>query len=107
MKLELNVITMKKTDKPACLFEKMSGLENCYNTTLFHILLDDQITTVLNKAPVEYITVSTRKQRIKGGTLAMLHLKEAMSQLYRTMYGKDDNNDEGKNIRLSTTDKSI
>eukprot|EP00957_Ditylum_brightwellii_P178097 13565570-Ditylum_brightwellii.AAC.1 len=56
MKCELNAIATKKDENPACLFEKNNGLENRYNISSFCILLDDQITTVLDKAPVEYIT---------------------------------------------------
>eukprot|EP00957_Ditylum_brightwellii_P088858 6766259-Ditylum_brightwellii.AAC.1 len=63
MKCELKVIAMKKAENPACLFEKISGLENCYNISSFCILLDDQITTVPKKAPFEYSTVLTCEQR--------------------------------------------
>eukprot|EP00957_Ditylum_brightwellii_P029809 2254800-Ditylum_brightwellii.AAC.1 len=107
MKRELNTITMKKAENPAHLFEKISGLENRYNTSLFYISLDDQIATVLDKAPVEYSTVLTCEQRTKVSAMTMLDLEEAMSQLYRSMYSKDGNNDEGKEIRLSTTDNSV
>eukprot|EP00957_Ditylum_brightwellii_P067807 5146976-Ditylum_brightwellii.AAC.1 len=79
MKHELNAITMKKVENPAYLFKKISELENCYNTSLFCISLDNQITTVLTKAPVEYSTVLTCEQRSKGRALTMLDLEEAMS----------------------------
>eukprot|EP00957_Ditylum_brightwellii_P212310 15367177-Ditylum_brightwellii.AAC.2 len=65
-----------------CLFEKISGLENRYNTSLFCISLDDQITTVLDKAPVEYSTVLTCEQRSKGSALTMIDLEEAMKPLH-------------------------
>eukprot|EP00957_Ditylum_brightwellii_P143435 10927600-Ditylum_brightwellii.AAC.1 len=51
MKRKLNAIAMKKTEDPVKLFEQISGLENHYNTETFQISLDDQLATVLDKAP--------------------------------------------------------
>eukprot|EP00957_Ditylum_brightwellii_P052196 3957965-Ditylum_brightwellii.AAC.1 len=107
MKHELNAITMKKAENPACLFEKISGLENCYNTSSFCILLHDQIATELGKALVEYSTVLTCEHKSKGGALTMLDLEEAMSQLYSTMYGIDGTNNGEREIGLLTSNDFV
>eukprot|EP00957_Ditylum_brightwellii_P121077 9235379-Ditylum_brightwellii.AAC.1 len=62
------------------------------------------ITTVLEKAPKEYGTVLTCKQRNKGAHLTMKDLHEAMMQLSRRLYGQDEIED-GQNE--GTRDSSV
>eukprot|EP00957_Ditylum_brightwellii_P001433 112010-Ditylum_brightwellii.AAC.1 len=87
LRCALNSILMKRKDDPVVLFEQISGLQNRYNTTTFQISSEEQIATVLDKAPTEYSTVLTCKQRQKGSALSMTDLQLAMTQLYCTMYG--------------------
>eukprot|EP00957_Ditylum_brightwellii_P150624 11468391-Ditylum_brightwellii.AAC.1 len=72
------------------LFKQISGLHNRHNTASFQIGLDNQIATVLNKAPAKYSTVLTCEQQNQGGNLTMGHLQEAMIQLYRTSHGSSN-----------------
>eukprot|EP00957_Ditylum_brightwellii_P047441 3603817-Ditylum_brightwellii.AAC.1 len=70
---------MKKDDDPMVLFEQISGLRNRHNIASFQIGLDDQITTVLDKAPAKYSTVLTCEQQNQGDALTMAHLQETMT----------------------------
>eukprot|EP00957_Ditylum_brightwellii_P136931 10442806-Ditylum_brightwellii.AAC.1 len=92
LRCNLNSIIMKKDEDPDHLSEKLSGLENRYSTALFQISTKDLIATVLKKAPMEYGTIFTCKQRAKGNMLTTVHLNQAMSQLYWTMYQSDKKN---------------
>eukprot|EP00957_Ditylum_brightwellii_P207748 15354383-Ditylum_brightwellii.AAC.1 len=98
---------MKKDEDPDRLFKKLLGLENQYNTALFQISSEDLIATVLEKVPVEYGTILTCEQRVKGSNLTMAHLNEAMSQLYQTMYGSDKKNEEENEVGLITADNTV
>ena len=66
-------------------------VENKYNTTTYTIPDEDLIATILDKAPKEYSSVLTAEQRAKGAALSMEDLSSAMNQLYRTLYGNEDN----------------
>eukprot|EP00957_Ditylum_brightwellii_P098621 7512704-Ditylum_brightwellii.AAC.1 len=61
----LNSMLMKKNDNHVVLFEQISGLQNRYNTATFQVSMEEQIMTVLDKAPTEYSTVLTCKQRTR------------------------------------------
>eukprot|EP00957_Ditylum_brightwellii_P075761 5757855-Ditylum_brightwellii.AAC.1 len=47
---ELNAVLMKKEEDPTRLFEKLSGLQNRFNTATFQIATDDIIAANLEKA---------------------------------------------------------
>eukprot|EP00957_Ditylum_brightwellii_P085628 6514035-Ditylum_brightwellii.AAC.1 len=98
---------MKRGEDPDCLFKKLSGLENQYNTTLFQISSEDLITTVLEKVPKEFGTILTCGQCIKGNTLTTVHLNEAMSQLYQTMNGLDKKDEEENEAGLIPADETV
>ena len=100
----LSAVSMKKEDDPVRLLEVLSGVCNRYNTATFKITNDKLIATVLEKAPKEYSTVLTCEQRAKGSNLTMKDLEEAMSQLWRTMYGKQ-NDKGGKEMSLASSNK--
>eukprot|EP00957_Ditylum_brightwellii_P100012 7621679-Ditylum_brightwellii.AAC.1 len=95
---------MQKEEVPSKLFEKLSGLQNRQNTVSFKIPDEDLIATVLQKAPKEYGMVLTCEQRTKGNLLTMNDLNETMSQLFRTLYGKDSSNEDNNEMGLSNTD---
>eukprot|EP00957_Ditylum_brightwellii_P169697 12916186-Ditylum_brightwellii.AAC.1 len=98
---------MKRKDDPDMLFEQISGLQNRYNTTSFQVSMEEQIATVLDKAPAEYSTVLTCKQRTRGQSLTMNNLQSAMAQLFCTMYGEKKGDKEALEVGLSSTDNSI
>eukprot|EP00957_Ditylum_brightwellii_P066161 5020720-Ditylum_brightwellii.AAC.1 len=58
----LNSVFMKKKDDQGILFEQISRLQNRYNTASFQVSMEEQIATVLDKAPTEYSTVLTCEQ---------------------------------------------
>eukprot|EP00957_Ditylum_brightwellii_P184573 14057643-Ditylum_brightwellii.AAC.1 len=62
------------------------------------------IATVLEKAPKEYGTVLTVEQRTQGGGLTLAHLQEAMTQLWRTLYGGENENDDKNEMGLAIAD---
>ena len=103
LRREVNKVSMKKEEDPANLFEALSAIENKYNTAVFQIQSDELIATVLEKAPREYMSVLTTEQRVQGTRLTMNHLEEAMTQLYRSLYGSgsEEKGDEiGLRVRV-------
>ena len=105
LRREVNKVSMKKEEDPANLFEALSAIENKYNTAVFQIQSDELIATVLEKAPREYMSVLTTEQRVQGTRLTMNHLEEAMTQLYRSLYGSGSE-EKGDEIGLSSVDSS-
>eukprot|EP00957_Ditylum_brightwellii_P151489 11536422-Ditylum_brightwellii.AAC.1 len=61
----LNSVLMKRKVNPVVLFEQISGLQNRYNTASFQVSMEEQIVTVLDKAPMEYGTVLACEQRTR------------------------------------------
>ena len=49
----LNSVIMKKEEDPANLFEAISGIKNKYNTVIYQLPEEDNISTVLENAPAE------------------------------------------------------
>eukprot|EP00957_Ditylum_brightwellii_P090588 6899176-Ditylum_brightwellii.AAC.1 len=47
----LNSVIMKKKDDPVVLFEQIIRLQNCYNTNTFQVSVEEQVATVIDKAP--------------------------------------------------------
>eukprot|EP00957_Ditylum_brightwellii_P022933 1730681-Ditylum_brightwellii.AAC.1 len=74
LKRALNSVVMKKRDAPGILFEQISGLQNRYTTASFQVSMEEQVATVLDKAPTEYSTVLTCEQQHKGSALSMTDL---------------------------------
>eukprot|EP00957_Ditylum_brightwellii_P144108 10980017-Ditylum_brightwellii.AAC.1 len=63
---------------------------------------------MLDKAPTDYSTVLTCKQRQKGSALLMKDLQSAMTQLYCTMYGeKRGSSNETPEVGLASTSSKI
>eukprot|EP00957_Ditylum_brightwellii_P192474 14653963-Ditylum_brightwellii.AAC.1 len=79
LKFTLNSVLMKRKDNPVVLFEQISRLQNRYNTTTFQVILEEQITTVLDKAPMEYSTLLACKQMQKGSALLITDLQFTMT----------------------------
>eukprot|EP00957_Ditylum_brightwellii_P127619 9732205-Ditylum_brightwellii.AAC.1 len=104
----LNSVLMKKKDDTGILFEQISSLQNRYNTASFQVSMEEQIATVLVKAPTEYSIVLTCEQRQKGNALLMADLQSAMTQLYRTMYGEwKGGNNNMPEVGLATVGSNI
>ena len=62
----LTKITMKKRLDPATLFEQIAAVENCYNTATRKIPQDELIAVVLDKSMMDYKSILTTEQRVKG-----------------------------------------
>jgi len=107
LRQELNSIKMKKEDNPSVLFEALSGIENKYNTAAYKVPSEDLIAAVLEKAPKEYSSLLTAEMRSKGPALTREHLKEAMNQLWRNMYGAGVVASEENEIGLWTNNSKI
>ena len=107
LRQELNGIKMKKEDNPAVLFEALSGIENKYNTAMYKVPSEDLIAAVLEKAPKEYSSLLTAEMRSKGVALTREHLKEAMNQLWRNMYGAGAKPSEEVEVGLWNNDTKI
>ena len=88
----LNGVTMKKDEDPATIFEQISAIKNRYNTSTKKIDPEELIAVVLDVAPKEYKAVLTSEQRRKGTNLVIEDLSSVMNQLWRQMYGKNNNN---------------
>jgi len=101
LRRELAAVKMGKKDDPRVLFETLAAIENKYNHAKFTIEKDELIATVLENAPMEYASVLTSEQRRRAGNLDLMHLQDAMTQLYRTMYGRVDC-DTSKEVQLSS-----
>ena len=56
-------VTMKKNDDPSVLFEKISEIQNRYNTVTRKLHEEDLIATVIAVAPAEYKSLLTAEQR--------------------------------------------
>ena len=56
-------VTMKKNDDPSVLFEKISEIQNRYNTVTRKLDEEDLIATVIAVAPAEYKSLLTAEQR--------------------------------------------
>eukprot|EP00957_Ditylum_brightwellii_P090737 6910518-Ditylum_brightwellii.AAC.1 len=104
LRRNLNSILMKKDEDPVKLFEKIAALQNRFNTALYQIPLDKMIAMVLEKAPKEYGTVLTVKQRTKGSNLTMADLQEAMTQLFRTTHGVEDETEDKNKMGMAMAD---
>src|SRR5688572_13258889 len=102
MRQALNGVTMKLEDNPASLFETLSGIKNRYQSASVKVTEEELIATVLEKAPWEYSTVLTCEQRVKGVSLALSDLCDAMNQLWRTM--NSGNEESGKEVSLMSKD---
>ena len=61
--LMLNNVMMKKNDDPSVLFEKISEIQNRYNTVTRKLDEEDLIATVIAVAPAEYKSLLTAEQR--------------------------------------------
>ena len=103
-RLMLNSVTMKRNDDPSVMFEKISEIQNRYNTATHKLDEVDLIAAVVAVAPAEYKSLLTGEQRRMGDSLTLENIEEAMRQHYRQLYpgggNKGSNNSDGKEIAL-------
>ena len=74
----LNNVTMKKNDDPSVLFEKISEIQNRYNTVTHKLDEEDLIATVIAVSPAEYKSLLMGEQRQMGDLLTLENIEEAM-----------------------------
>ena len=100
----LNKLMMKKNEDPSLLFEKISEIQNRYNTAKHKLDEEDLIATVISVAPEEYNGLLTGEQCHLGDDLTLKHLEDAMRQFYRKLCNGNNNtqdgNGEGKEVAL-------
>ena len=94
----LNKITMKKGLNLVTLFEQIANVENCYSTATRKIPQDELIAVVLDKATMDYKSILTTEQRVKGSLVTLEDLQSTMNQHWRQIGG---NNETEKNNKIS------
>ena len=83
LQMALNQISMKDNENPDVLFQRISAVENWFNTSTQKVDESDLIAVVLSCAPHKYQTVLTVEKRVKGSNLKMKDLNDAMKDLWR------------------------
>jgi hypothetical protein len=78
----LNEVSMKDSEDPSTLFEKVSAIQNCYDTDADHIEEEELIAVIIGAAPEKYLSVITCEQRAKGDQMSLQDLEIVMYQLW-------------------------
>ena len=91
MKRQLTAVKMGVKDNPATMFEEFHRLANLFNDpgTGLEISQDDFMAQVFIAAPDYYQSVLNSESRMRGTRLTLDDLEMAMTQLWRSTYGKD------------------
>ena len=107
----LSAISMKASDELTVLFERISAIENKYNTATFTTDNKALFAVVLDAAPAAYKAILTTEQGIKGTALTMEDLESTMMQQWRQTFQKkpENKNTDSNKITLmgSTTTGSF
>jgi gag-polypeptide of LTR copia-type len=85
LRQELMRIKMSGEEDPSTLFEKLAKVKA--RGAAAKLDAEEMIAVVIEKAPQEYQTILTIKQRLKGAALTVDDLESAMTQHYRSVYG--------------------
>ena len=83
LRQQLNSMSMRKTEDPAMLFEKIAMIENKYTGPRKVIEPEDLIPVVLDAAPDMYGAILTSEQRHQGDQLQLDDLETVMTQHYQ------------------------
>ena len=75
LRSQLNDLKMKKTEDPADIFEKISAIENQYNTKSNKVVQEDLIAVIIATAPQTYQAVLTSEQLRLGASITMEDLQ--------------------------------
>jgi hypothetical protein len=94
MKRQLTAVKMGEKENPATMFEEFHRLANLFNDpgTGLEISQDDFMAQVFIAAPDYYQSVLNSESRLRGTRLTLDDLETAMTQLWRSTYGKDATN---------------
>jgi hypothetical protein len=85
-------VKMQKKEDPKVLFEQVAKIQNWYNSGSKKKVDKEQLIAVVMKAaPREYASVLNAEQRTQGEGLELSHIRVAMNQFYRSVYGSDNN----------------
>ena len=95
----LNKIMMKKGLDLVTLFEQIAAVENRYNTVNKKIAQDELIAIVLDKSTMEYKSILTAEQRVKGTSCTLEDLKSTMNQHWRQI-GRSNAAEKSNEISL-------
>ena len=90
LRQKLNKIMMKKGQDPATLFEQIAAVENHYNAVTKKIAKDEFIVVVLDKSTMEYKSILTTEQRVKGTLCTLDDLESTMNQHWRQIGGSNE-----------------
>ena len=105
-RLMVSKITMKESDEPKVLFEKIAEIRNMFQDASFDITEQDMIGIVMDKAALKYNMAIANAQTSRGDALNMEDLLLAMNNFYRMecKRGASENkNDEVKNNEVTVT----
>jgi hypothetical protein len=100
LRQKLNKISMSNGEDPARLFEKISQIENRYNTAAFSIDEADLIAVVLDAAPSQYQAVLTMEQRRLGAAIKLNDLEMTMNQHWRQLRQEDKHDEDTNELTL-------
>ncbi len=99
-------VKMKKKEDPKILFEQIAKIQNWYNSGSTKKVDKDQLIAVVMKAaPKEYASILNTEQITQGEHLSLTHLRVAMNQYYRSVYGSD-NNDTSEKAEMTLAAKN-
>ena len=99
MRRKLNVVRMKNDDDPKVIFEQISTIRNHYAGSGVVVKDEDLMASVMEKAPEKYASVLAVEERVKGDTLTLDDLEQAMTSQYRI--------DKGRKEKTNTKELSL
>jgi hypothetical protein len=95
-------VTMKKKEDPKALFEQVAKIQNWYNSgSKKKVDIDQLIAVVMKAAPREYASVLNAEQRTQGEDLKLSHIRIAMNQYFRSVYGSEKTGSEKDELTLA------
>ena len=90
MRRKMNEVSMKNDDDPKVIFEQISTIRNHYAGSGVVVEDEDLMASVMEKAPAQYASVLAVEERVKGNSLTLFHLEQAMRSQYRITKGRKD-----------------
>ena len=97
LRMQLAKLSMKATDKPSVIFEKISSIKNKFERTLTNdgtakAVIDDEeyLAAAMAAAHEKYKAIVTSVQITKGDAMALKDLEKAMNQYYRVLNGSNN-----------------
>ena len=97
LRKRLAMVSMKKKENPSTLFEQLSAIKNCYNTSTKKIEEEELMAVVISAAPHEYQAVLTSVQLHLKEAMTIDDLSDAMNAYWRAIEGDNKKSEETSN----------